>query len=82
MKTFTMFILLCCVIEVVHAQVGINTTNPNAVLEVRASNTATPANTDGLLIPKIDNFPASNPTAAQHGMLVFVTGGGTPSMGF
>lgn len=55
------------------AQVGINTTAPNAQLDIRSANQAAPTNQDGLLIPKIDVFPAANPTAAQHGMLVFLT---------
>lgn len=63
-------------------QVGIGTTNPNASLEIIASNVATPANTDGILIPRIDEFPASNPTSVQDGMLVFATGNGTPAEGF
>lgn len=58
------------------AQVGINTTTPNAQLEVQASNQVTPSNTDGILIPKVDAFPATNPTVAQNGMLVYLT---TPS---
>lgn len=55
------------------SQVGINTSNPNAQLDIRSSNQATPANTDGLLIPKVDAFPAINPTAAQQGMMVYLT---------
>ena len=55
------------------AQVGINTTTPNAQLEIKSNNQAAPSNTDGILIPKIDVFPASNPTAAQQGMLVYLT---------
>jgi len=66
----------------VWAQVGINTTSPNAVLDVRSSNQSTPNNNDGLLIPKVDEFPVLNPTIAQDGMLVFVTGAGTPTKGF
>ena len=63
------------------AQVGINTTTPNAVLDIRATSATTPTNTDGLLIPKVDVFPATNPTAAQQGMLVYLTttvGSNTP----
>ncbi len=56
-----------------HAQVGVNTTTPNAQLDIRSSNQATPSNTDGILIPKIDTFPATNPTIAQQGMLVYLT---------
>ena len=55
------------------AQVGINTTSPNAQLDIRSTNQVTPANTDGVLIPKIDAFPVTNPTAAQQGMLVYRT---------
>ncbi|MFT3795026.1 hypothetical protein [Flavobacterium sp.] len=54
-------------------QVGINTTSPAAQLEVKSSNQAAPSNTDGLIIPKVDAFPAVNPTAAQQGMMVYLT---------
>ncbi|WP_456438434.1 beta strand repeat-containing protein [Psychroserpens sp.] len=66
----------------VTAQVGIGNTDPKAALDISATNVATPNNTDGILIPRIDEFPAVNPTAAQNGMLVFVTGNGTPTKGF
>lgn len=65
-----------------NAQVGIGNTSPNAMLDISSSNQATPTNTDGILIPKIDDFPASNPTVAQDGMLVYATGSGTPTKGF
>ncbi|MBK8600835.1 MAG: tail fiber domain-containing protein [Flavobacterium sp.] len=55
------------------AQVGINTTTPNAQLDIKSSSQVAPSNTDGILIPKIDVFPAINPTAAQQGMLVYLT---------
>jgi trimeric autotransporter adhesin len=69
------------------SQVGINTTLPDAQLDVRSSNQATPSNTDGLLIPKMDAFPAANPTAAQQGMMVYLTtattfSGNPKSIGF
>lgn len=60
-------------INVLQAQVGIGTTSPNATLDIRSSNQATPSNTDGILIPKVDAFPATNPTATQQGMLVYLT---------
>ena len=56
-----------------NAQVGVNTTNPQAQLDIVASNATTPSNTDGLLIPRVDTFPAVNPTATQQGMLVYLT---------
>ncbi len=55
------------------AQVGINTTTPQAQLEIKSSSEATPSNTDGILIPKVATFPATNPTVAQQGMLVYLT---------
>jgi hypothetical protein len=64
------------------AQVGINTTNPNASLDIRSSNVATPTNTDGILIPKIDEYPTINPTVAQDGMLVYASGNGSVTKGF
>ncbi|MFK8061353.1 MAG: tail fiber domain-containing protein [Polaribacter sp.] len=59
-----------------YSQVGIGTTTPVAQLEVKASNVTTPTNKDGILIPRIDNFPTTNPTAAQNGMIVFLNGTG------
>ena len=73
MKNFVLGFLLFLVSYSLHSQVGINTTNPNAQLDIRASNQTTPGNNDGLLIPKVDAFPVINPTAAQNGMLVFLT---------
>ena len=56
------------------AQVGIGTTNPNSRLDIEASSVTTPSNQDGILIPRLDVFPATNPGADQDGMLVFITG--------
>ena len=64
------------------SQVGIGTITPNAQLEIKSTNQATPSNTDGILIPKIDEFPSTSPTASQDGMMVYVTGSGTPSKGY
>ena len=64
------------------SQVGINTTSPNASLDIQSSNQATPANTDGILIPKIDEYPSVNPTVAQDGMIVFASGTGSVTKGF
>ena len=77
--TSTLLLLTCFTS---YGQVGINTTNPNATLDIQSSNQATPAQNDGILIPKIDNFPIVNPTAVQNGMLVFVTGSGNSTKGF
>lgn len=70
-KILLVFFCVFCVH--VYAQVGINTTTPSAVLEIKSSNQNSPSNNDGLLIPKIDVFPTVNPTALQDGMLVYLT---------
>ena len=72
MKIFPLICLLF-VSTTVLAQVGINTTNPNAQLEIKSTDQANPANTDGILIPKVDAFPAINPTIDQDGMMVYLT---------
>lgn len=73
-----MVMLLSCHIS---AQVGINTASPNAQLDIRSTNQAAPNNNDGILIPKVDAFPITNPTIAQNGMMVFLTmdSGSNPS---
>lgn len=74
---------LLCYAPVLFSQVGINTTAPDAQLEIRSSSQATPAPTDGILIPRIDAFPATNPSAAQQGMMVYLTiAAGTNQPGF
>ncbi len=70
---YILLILLFFVALVSNAQVGINTTSPNAQLEIKSSDQANPTITDGLIIPKIDVFPSTNPTAAQQGMMVYLT---------
>lgn len=72
MKT-NFVILISLFVTITKAQVGINTTTPNASLEIRSENQANPSNTEGILIPKIDAFPATNPTADQQGMMVYLT---------
>ena len=63
------------------SQVGIGTTTPNASLEITASNILAPSNTDGILIPRVNILPLTNPGAAQDSMLIFLTttvGSNTP----
>jgi hypothetical protein len=55
------------------AQVGINTNNPMATLDIEASNLNNPLSTDGILIPRIDAFPLLDPSADQNGIFVFLT---------
>ncbi|MAY52191.1 MAG: hypothetical protein CMC75_02885 [Flavobacteriaceae bacterium] len=82
MKNNILLALLICVSYTAFSQVGIGNIDPKATLDISATNIAPPANTDGLLIPRIDEFPATNPTADQDGMMVFITGDGVPAKGF
>lgn len=54
------------------SQVGINTTSPNAALDIEASNASSPSSSDGLLIPRIEAFPSTDPGFDQNGMLVYL----------
>ena len=73
MKTKNYFILLLILsFKISLAQVGIGTTIPDAQLDIRSSNSTSPAIDDGILIPKVDNLTAV-PTIAQQGMLVYLT---------
>lgn len=76
--------LLCCFSAAVSAysQVGINTTTPQAVLDISSKNISDPANIDGLLIPRINNFPAINPTSSQNSMLVYLNVATSPGSPF
>ena len=65
------------------AQVGINTPNPKALLEIKSSSETSPTITDGLIIPKVNVFPTSNPTIAQQGMIIYLKNtAGTDLPGF
>ncbi|NNF32241.1 MAG: hypothetical protein HKO61_04650, partial [Flavobacteriaceae bacterium] len=80
MKRLCYFLLM--ISTPLFSQVGIGTITPNASLEIQSTNQATPASTDGLLIPKVDEFPVTNPGPGQDGMLVYATGSGSVSKGF
>jgi hypothetical protein len=83
MRKLYFFTLLFFGFNYTFAQVGINTTTPDAQLDIKASNQATPNNTDGILIPRVDAFPATAPTVTQQGMMVYLTTlSGTNQPGF
>ncbi len=65
-----------------YSQVGVGNTDPKASLDITASSVSNPTNADGILIPRVDDFPSTNPGADQDGMMVFATGNGTPVKGF
>lgn len=66
---------------VLQAQVGVGNTDPQATLDITASSTSSPANNDGILIPRMSNFP-STPGATRDGMLIFYTGASASGKGF
>ena len=67
------FYMLLIMVSFSYAQVGIGNTDPQATLDIIASNQATPSNEDGILIPRVDAFPVTNPTVTQQGMLIYLT---------
>lgn len=81
MKRILFFCAFVLFSSILTAQVGINNEDPKAALDITASDAAIPAITDGILIPRIDEFPTGI-GADQDGMLVFITGNGLPSKGF
>ncbi|WP_417887195.1 hypothetical protein [Zunongwangia sp.] len=66
------FIICLCISSFLTAQVGINTDNPKATLHIESLEKDAPSNTDGILIPRINNFPETEPSQDQHAMLVFL----------
>ena len=79
---FIVLVIVSCNQLYAQAKLGVGTDNPNAQLDISSSNPASPLNTDGFLISRVDNFPVTPPTALQDGMLIFITGAGIPSRGF
>ncbi len=77
--TITLFLFFSCF---AFSQVGVGNTDPKSTLDISASSTTSPTNEDGILIPRIDNFPTTNPTADQDGMMVFYTGTSLSGKGF
>lgn len=65
-------LLLCLVSNALLAQVSVGSYSPKSTLDVAASNASAPAATDGILVPRVSQFPASNPGADQNAMLVFL----------
>jgi len=53
------------------AQVGVNTTNPTATLDVVAKN-MTPTSVDGIIAPRIDRLRAFNMSGVPDGTLIYI----------
>lgn len=62
-------------------QVGINTNDPKAQLDVEAADAVSPQPSDGLLVPRVQTLPAAG--ADQHSMITYLTNSiGTFTPGF
>jgi len=73
MKSYLSLLFFLFVALSTAAQVGINTEEPKASLDIKSSDTEDPSNIDGILIPRISKLPSENPTEDQNGMMVFLT---------
>jgi len=56
-----------------YSQVGINTSSPQAQMDIVSSSTANPSVIDGILIPRIEKFPSVNPGLNQNAMIVYLS---------
>lgn len=83
MKKITIFFLILS-LESLYAQkgVGINTSAPQSLLDIRAKNTDTPENSAGILFPVVSRFSVADPVQNQNAMLVFLDNIGTGTAGF
>jgi hypothetical protein len=72
-QKYIFVLLLYFALQFVQAQIGIGTPTPNASLDIISSNPSAPAQTDGILIPRLDAFLVTNPTGAQNGILTYLT---------
>ncbi|KMQ62248.1 hypothetical protein ACM40_08050 [Chryseobacterium sp. BLS98] len=83
MKKITVFFLIFS-IGILFAQngVGINTSAPKSLLDIRAKNPDTPENSAGMLFPTVSRFSTVDPAQNQNGMLVFLDNAGTGTAGF
>jgi hypothetical protein len=78
MKKF-LFVIAVIISVYVKAQVGIYNTDPKASIDISAVNPASPGSDEGVLIPKLTSFPATNPGVDQHSMLIYMDNAAAPS---
>lgn len=70
MKNF--FVIICTIsVLFLYSQVGINQTNPKALLDVNVASPNTPSITDGILIARVNTLNYT-PSAEQNSMLVYL----------
>lgn len=64
----------------IFGQVGIGTQDPKATLHIEPSSVATPTGEDGILVPRLENFPTTDPV--RLGQLIFLQDNGSLDDGF
>ncbi len=84
MRKLLVLILCFSIVKILSAQnVGIGTTTPAAKLDIASSNPSSPTNSDGILLPRVNSFPTTDPAVNQNGMIVYLTtASGTYLSGF
>ena len=65
------FVGALLIVNSAFSQVGINTNDPKAQLDVEAANAVSPQPSDGLLVPRVQTLPAAG--ADQHSMIIYLT---------
>ncbi len=73
MKTKLLVLFLVLFIAISHAQVGIGTTTPKSILDISTADPNSPEVTDGILIPRLNVLPTTDPGEDQDGMLIYLT---------
>ncbi len=71
MRTSIIYLVLLFPV-LIFSQVGIGTSSPQAQLDIVSNSPDNPNVIDGILIPRINKFPATQPSEAQHGILVYL----------
>ncbi len=72
MKNLLCSLLTLCFVLITNAQVGVNNTAPKALLDISVDDSDNPKTNEGILIPRVNRFPTTNPIAEQNAMLVYL----------
>lgn len=72
------FLIVMLFFSFTYSQVGIGTNDPKATLHIEPSNASSPSGKDGILIPRVNDFPV----AQSKGQIVFLQGHATLETGF
>ena len=73
MKNILCLLFILCFIFISNAQVGINNTDPKALLDIAVDDPDAPKANEGLLIARVNTFPETNPIVDQNAMMVYLS---------